>query len=166
MADSAASPVRSFRPQPFVPAQVARRIQPVGPQQLTEPEPRRLARQLHDGPVQEVLAAGLAIDSCLAEMDTESLLRPGLEQARRLTATALRQLRSLLQSLRDGADLPIGSRGGCRRGRAVRAERARFDLYSAEFLDQPGKQIVGRHRRILCRSRRALPHEGRPLRRY
>jgi signal transduction histidine kinase len=104
MTNTAVSPVRSSRPPPFVPGQLARRIQPAGPGQVTEPECRRLARELHDGPVQEVLAAGLAIDSCLAEMYAESPLRPGLEQARRLTATALRQLRSLLQSLRDGSD--------------------------------------------------------------
>jgi signal transduction histidine kinase len=108
MTDTAVSSARSFRPQPFVPGQVARRIEPTGPGQLTEPERRRLARELHDGPVQEVLAAGLAIESCLAEVCTESPLRPGLEQARRLTATALRQLRSVLQSLRDGADAPDG----------------------------------------------------------
>jgi len=65
-----------------------------------------MARELHDGPVQEVLAAGLAIDSCLAEVYADSPLRSSLEQARRLTATALRQLRSLLQSLQDGADAP------------------------------------------------------------
>jgi len=99
------APVRSPRPQPFVPAQVARG-QPAVPRQLSEPERRRLARDLHDGPVQEVLAAGLAIDSCLAEVSAESPLRPNLEQARRLTATAVRQLRSSLQSLRDGADAP------------------------------------------------------------
>ena len=99
------APVRSPRPQPFVPAQVAR-SQPMVPKQLTEPERRRLARDLHDGPVQEVLAAGLAIDSCLAEVSAESPLRPNLEQARRLTATAVRQLRSSLQSLRDRADAP------------------------------------------------------------
>ncbi len=104
MTNTAVSPVRSFRPQPFVPGQVACGIQPASPGQLTEPERRRLARELHDGPVQEVLAAGLAIDSCLAEAYAESPMRPGLEQARRLTATALRQLRSVLQSLRDGAD--------------------------------------------------------------
>jgi signal transduction histidine kinase len=99
------APIGSFRPQPFVSTQVVR-SQPMVPQQLTELERRRLARDLHDGPVQEVLAAGLAIDSCLAEVSTESPLRPSLEQARRLTATAVRQLRSSLQSLRDGADAP------------------------------------------------------------
>ena len=98
------APVRSFRPQPFVPAQVAR-SQPAAPQYLTEPARHRLARELHDGPVQEVLAAGLAIDSCLAEMSAESPLRPTLEQAKRLTATAVRQLRSSLQNLRDGAEV-------------------------------------------------------------
>ena len=106
MTGTAVSPVRSSRPQPFVRAQVARRSHPAEPGQLTELERRRLARRLHDGPVQEVLAAGLAIDSCLAEVCAESPLRPGLEQARRLTATALRELRSLLQSVRDGADSP------------------------------------------------------------
>jgi signal transduction histidine kinase len=99
------APSRSFRPQPFVPAQVARG-RPVVPQHLTEPERRRLARELHDGPVQEVLAAGLAIDSCLAEVPAQSPMRPSLEQAKRLTMTAVRQLRSSLQNLRDGADLP------------------------------------------------------------
>jgi len=78
----------------------------VEPQQLTELERRRLARKLHDGPVQEILAAGLAIDSCLAEVSAESTLRPGLEHARRLTATALREMRSLLHSMRDGAGSP------------------------------------------------------------
>jgi len=106
MTGTAVSPIRSCPPQPFVPAQVARRIQPAEPGQLTELERRRLARRLHDGPVQEVLAAGLAIDSCLAEVYAESPLRPSLEHARRLTATALRELRSLLLSLRDGADSP------------------------------------------------------------
>jgi len=108
MTNTVVPPVRSFRPQSSVPGQVARRLEPTGPGQVTEPERRRLARELHDGPVQEVLAAGLAIDSCLADVSAESPLRPGLEQARRLTATALRQLRSLLQSLRDGADVLDG----------------------------------------------------------
>ena len=106
MTGTAVSPVRSFRAQPFVPARVARPIQSVEPQQLTELERRRLARKLHDGPVQEILAAGLAIDSCLAEVSAESALRPGLEHARRLTATALREMRSLLHSMRDGAGSP------------------------------------------------------------
>ena len=97
------APIRSFRPQPFVPAQVARN-QPVVSQHLTESERRRLARELHNGPIQEVLAAGLAIDWCLAEVSAESPMRSSLEQAKRLAATAVRQLRSMLQSLRDGAD--------------------------------------------------------------
>jgi len=106
MTDTAISPVWSFRPPPLVPAPVARRIPPIRPERLTEPERRRMARELHDGPVQEVLAAGLAIDLCLAEVCVDSPLRSSLEQARQLTATALRQLRSFLQSLQDGADAP------------------------------------------------------------
>jgi signal transduction histidine kinase len=72
------------------------------PQQVAEKERHRLARELHDGAIQEVLAAGLAIDSCLADMPAESPLRARLEHARRLTATALRRLRSSLQDLREG----------------------------------------------------------------
>ena len=34
---------------------------------LAEHERHRLARDLHDGAIQEVLAAGLAIDLCLAD---------------------------------------------------------------------------------------------------
>jgi signal transduction histidine kinase len=105
MTNTAVSPIQSFQPRPFVPAQVAR-TQPTVSAQLTELERHRLARDLHDGAIQEVLAAGLAIDSCLAEVSAQSSMRPGLEQAKRLTATALRQLRSSLQSLRDGADIP------------------------------------------------------------
>ena len=103
MTNTAVSPIRSFQPRPFVPAQVAR-TQPTVSAQLTELERHGLARDLHDGATQEVLAAGLAIDSCLAEVSAQSSMRPGLEQAKRLTATAVRQLRSSLQSLRDGAD--------------------------------------------------------------
>ena len=95
-----------FRPQPSVPAQVARRSQPAMPQQVAEKERHRLARELHDGAIQEVLAAGLAIDSCLADMPAESPLRARLEHARRLTATAVRRLRSSLQDLREGGSAP------------------------------------------------------------
>ena len=69
-----------------------------------ELERHRLARELHDGAIQEVLAAGLAIDLCLADVPPGSLLHVRLEQAKRLTATAVRRLRSSLQSLREDAD--------------------------------------------------------------
>jgi signal transduction histidine kinase len=103
MIDTAVSPIRSFPPQPFVPARAAARSQPVLPHP-TELERRRLARELHDGPIQEVLAAGLAIDSCLAQLSDDSPMRPSLEQAKWLTTTAVRQLRSSLQGLRADAD--------------------------------------------------------------
>ena len=97
-------PVQSFRPQPSGLAQVAHRGQLPARQQAAELERRRLARQLHDGPVQEVLAAGLAIDLCLADTPAGVPMRARLEDARRLTASALRCLRSSLQDLREGAN--------------------------------------------------------------
>jgi signal transduction histidine kinase len=68
--------------------------------------PARLASELHDGAIQEVLAAGLAIDSCLADVPEGSPLHARLEYAKRLTATAVRRLRSSLQNLREGAAVP------------------------------------------------------------
>ena len=99
-----AADVRSFKPQPFALAEVAYRGQPAVLRQIVEHERHRLARELHDGAIQEVLAAGLAIDLCLADVLPGSLLHVRLEQAKRLTATAVRRLRSSLQSLREGAD--------------------------------------------------------------
>jgi len=97
-------PVQSFRPQPSGLAQVAYRGQLPAQQQAAELERRRLARQLHDGPIQEVLAAGLAIDLCLADAPAGVPTRARLEDARRLTASALRCLRSSLQNLREGTN--------------------------------------------------------------
>ena len=99
-------PVQSLRPQPFGLAQAAYRSQLAVGQQVAELERRRLARELHDGAIQEVLAAGLAIDSCLADVAAGSPLRARLEDAKRLTALALRRLRSSLQGLREGANAP------------------------------------------------------------
>ena len=99
-------PARSFQPQPLVPAQAARRGQPGLQQLLADHERHRLARELHDGAIQEVLAAGLAIDSCLADAPPGSPLHARLEHAKRLTATAVRRLRSSLQNLREGAAVP------------------------------------------------------------
>jgi signal transduction histidine kinase len=61
---------------------------------------------LHDGAIQEVLAAGLAIDLCLADVPAGSPMYARLEHAKRLTATAMRRLRSSLQNLREGANTP------------------------------------------------------------
>ena len=97
-------PVQSFRPQPFGLAQAAYRSQLTVRQQVAELERRSLARELHDGAIQEVLAAGLAIDLCLADVAAGSPIQARLEDARRLTAMALRRLRSTLQSLREGAN--------------------------------------------------------------
>lgn len=99
-------PAQSLRRPSFALAQAGRRPQPATEQRAAACERRRLARELHDGAIQEVLAAGLAIDLCLADMPAESPLRAGLEDARRLTASALRRLRSSLQSLREGAGRP------------------------------------------------------------
>src|SRR6516162_3954324 len=96
--------IGSFRPRPAVPAQVTRDRRSGVRQTLAEHERHRLARELHDGAIQEVLAAGLAIDLCLADVPPGSPLHVRLEQAKRLTATAVRRLRSSLQSLREGAD--------------------------------------------------------------
>ena len=98
--------VRGFGSQPFHGRQVAYRSQLAARQQVAVDERRRLARELHDGAIQEVLAAGLAIDLCLADMPAESPMRTRLEDARRLTASALRRLRSSLQSLREGTNAP------------------------------------------------------------
>jgi signal transduction histidine kinase len=100
------APARPFQPQPLVPDQAARRGQPGLQQLLAEHERHRLARELHDGAIQEVLAAGLAIDSCLADVPPESPLYARLEHAKRITAMAVRRLRSSLQNLREGVTVP------------------------------------------------------------
>ena len=100
------TPVRPLRPKLFVPAQAARRGQPAVQRRLAEHERHRLARELHDGAIQEVLAAGLAIDSCLADVTPGTPLYARLEDAKQLTATAVRRLRSSLQNLREGANGP------------------------------------------------------------
>lgn len=80
------------------------------PPQTAADERRRLARELHDGVIQEVLAAGLTIDWCLAEVPAGSPVHVRLQHAQQLTSSVLRQLRSSLLILREGAakdeDLP------------------------------------------------------------
>ena len=107
--------VRSFRLQPSAPPQEAQRVQgvpatrrrpPAAPRQVSEHERGRLARDLHDGAIQDVLAAGLAIDLCLADVAAGSPAHARLEHARRLTGMAVRRLRSSLQNLREGASAP------------------------------------------------------------
>ena len=84
---------------------IPRPVRPAA-EDIAASERRRLARELHDGAIQEVLAAGLAIDLCLADVPAESPVRARLVDARRLTTSALRRLRSSLQSLREDADAP------------------------------------------------------------
>jgi signal transduction histidine kinase len=97
--------IQSLLPPQLGLALVAHRGQ-LAVEHAADSERRRLARDLHDGAIQEVLAAGLAIDLCLADMPAGSPVRARLEDARRLTASALRRLRSSLQSLREGTDAP------------------------------------------------------------
>jgi signal transduction histidine kinase len=98
------TPTRPIRPHPSAPTRVAHRSQSAVQQQVAQQERHQLARELHDGAIQEVLAAGLAIELCLADVPEGSPAHESLEQARQLTATAVRRLRSLLQNLREGAD--------------------------------------------------------------
>ena len=100
-----------IRPQPSAPGRLtarhqdlARRSQQPMRRQSAERERQRLAQDLHDGAIQEILGAGLTLGLCLAELPEESPLRAKLEEARRLTGTGLRRLRSLLQSLRESAE--------------------------------------------------------------
>jgi signal transduction histidine kinase len=83
---------------------VAYRGQPTLMRQIAEHQRQRLARELHDETIQDVLAAGLAIDLCLADVPPGSPLHARLAEARRLTGAAVRRLRSSLQSLREDAD--------------------------------------------------------------
>jgi len=74
-------------------------------------ERRRLARELHDRVIQQVLAAGLTIDWCMGEVPAGSPLHEQLAVAKRLTRNAARELRSSLQELAqrtdgDDEDLP------------------------------------------------------------
>ncbi len=65
---------------------------------------RRLARELHDGVIQQVLAAGLTIDWCMGEVPAGSPVHAQLAVARQLACGAVRELRSSLQELTRPAD--------------------------------------------------------------
>jgi signal transduction histidine kinase len=68
---------------------------------LVEHERLRLARELHDGVIQQILAAGMAIDWCRAEVPAGSAVHEHLEYAKRLTRAAVEQLRSSIEALSD-----------------------------------------------------------------
>jgi signal transduction histidine kinase len=91
------------QPQPSPRARTARRSLAAVRRQAAEHERHRLGRELHDGVIQEILAAGLAIDRCLAELPAGSPARATLQDAGRLAGSALRRLRVLLQGLRADA---------------------------------------------------------------
>ena len=92
--------------------------EPVPPQSTTPPsgdqgralpsvaylERRRLARELHDTVIQQVLAAGLTIDWCMAEVPAGSPVYEKLTVAKRLACNAARELRSSLQELTQRTD--------------------------------------------------------------
>jgi signal transduction histidine kinase len=108
-----ATPARtlSARPRPPAPAVPPRDDLGEARRQAATQERRRLAGDLHDGVIQQVVAAGLAIDWCLAEMPADSPVHARLEHAKRLAGNAVRQLRASLQSLAedkgpDQEDLP------------------------------------------------------------
>jgi signal transduction histidine kinase len=69
--------------------------------QAAEQERRRLARDLHDDVIQQVVVARLTIDRCLAEVPAGSPLHVKLEHARWLIGIAAPRLRSSLQTLTD-----------------------------------------------------------------
>jgi len=128
--------IQSFRPPPSALAQAAFRRQLAAHQQVAACERRRLARELHDGAIQEVLAAGLAIDLCLADAPAGSPVSARLEEARRLTASALRRLRSSLQSLREGANAPDAELPDMMRRLAARRPADQLDV-SVEVTGPP-----------------------------
>jgi signal transduction histidine kinase len=71
----------------------------------------RLARELHDSVIQQVLAAGLIIDWCMGEVPAGSPVHEQLAVARRQARNAARELRSSLHELTqrtdgDDEDLP------------------------------------------------------------
>lgn len=67
-------------------------------------ERRRLAGELHDSVIQQVLAAGLTIDWCMGEVPAGSPVHEQLAVAKRLTCDAARELRSSLQGLTRDTD--------------------------------------------------------------
>lgn len=84
---------------PFQPGDEEQASSPIG-----DLDQCRLARRLHDSVIQQVLAAGLAIDWCMGEVPAGSPVQEQLEAAKRLACSALRELRSSLQELAQPAD--------------------------------------------------------------
>jgi signal transduction histidine kinase len=133
----------SLPPRQSATARIVRR----GRSHAAEDERHRLARELHDGAIQEVLAAGLAIDECLADVPAGSPAQVNLEHAKRLTAAALRRLRSSLQTLRDGA--------GARDEELPDMLRRLLDGHPAHQLDM-SVEVIGTPVPLAAAVRRAL----------
>jgi signal transduction histidine kinase len=89
-------------PWPGSPAQPGDRGRALSP--VESLDRRRLARQLHDRVIQQVLAAGLSVDWCMGEVPAGSPVHEQLAAVKRLTGGALRELRSLLQDAAQPAD--------------------------------------------------------------
>jgi signal transduction histidine kinase len=67
--------------------------------QVVDDERRRLASELHDSVIQQVLAAGIAIERCRGQVTAGTALHERLGDARRLTRLAVEQLRSSIHAL-------------------------------------------------------------------
>jgi signal transduction histidine kinase len=83
---------------------MAATVAPAPPRPAADFERRRLARELHDSVIQQVLAAGLAIDWCMGEVPTGSPVYEQLAVAKRLARNAVRELRSSLRELTERTD--------------------------------------------------------------
>ena len=71
---------------------------------------RRLACELHDSVIQDIVSAGLVIKLCSVEVPAGSPLTAPLERAHHLVARAAEQLRSAIHGMSDGlpgADLEL-----------------------------------------------------------
>jgi signal transduction histidine kinase len=100
----ARAPIRPAVPLQSAPGPPHRAPSPLAVTTVADWERHRLARELHDGVIQQVLAAGLAVDWCLGEVPAGSAVHEQLAMAKRLVCGAARELRSSLQGLTQHTD--------------------------------------------------------------